>query len=258
MWIEVVATYDGVGVWSSGYWNAETGELEQDDQLRTYQGVAEEYASGTTLHLLLNDHWVEDTRIPPRGLLPNVETDPVGDRYGLQPDGTWPNFDTHTYAFGPREDISDATEDDVLDLRVRLLYLVNTADYIEFLADASEAGQDVAAMFDAVGGATPVELASVELQIPIVGFGGTDESGSTTSPGTGPLETTADTTAATSTPTTDPTTDTDTGESTAAADEGGGGDGCGCRSEPAPVGAGVLLLLCAAGLRSRQRAGAMR
>ncbi len=259
MWLEVVATYDGATVWSSGSWNAETRERQDDDQLRTYQAVAEEYASGTTFHLLRNDHWVEDTRIPPRGLLPDVETDPVGDRYTLQDDGTWPHFDRHTYAFPPDTELTDVTEEDVLDLRVRLLYLVNTDEYIDFLAARSDAGQDVAAMFDAAGGAQPVELASVELQIPIVGFGGTGETGSTTNEDTGDTTGTAsNTTSGSASATTSPsTTDTDTDDSTAAADGGGDGGGCGCRSEPTPLGAGMLLLLLA-GLRRRYFPGAMR
>jgi MYXO-CTERM domain-containing protein len=260
MWIELTATYDGIPVWSSGYWDAGTRELQQDDQLRTYQGVAEELASGTTFHLLRNDHWVEDTRIPPRGLLPNIETDPVGDRYTLQKDGTWPNFDTHTYAFGPRNDITDATEEDILDVRVRLLYLINTPEYIDFLAAESDAGQEVAAMFDASGGATPVELAVVDLQIPIVGFGGAEGSGSSTSGETGDPPTTSTPTSSSTSPTTDPTVgDTDADETTANADDGGNG-GCSCRSEPSPRDTGwLLLLLFAATSRARRdRSGPVR
>jgi MYXO-CTERM domain-containing protein len=244
-------------VWSSGFWDAQTGELEEDDQLRTYEAVAEEFASGTTFHLLLNDHWVQDTRIPPRGLLPNLETDPVGDRYALQDDGTWPNFDVHTYAFPPNDEVSDATDDDVLDLRVRLLYLINTAEYIQFLADESAAGEEVAAMFDAAGGAQPVELASVELQIPIVGFGNNDDSGTSGDTGDSTTSSGTSTSPSTTSPTTtDPTGDTDTGDSTANADEGGGGDGCGCRSHPTPFGAGLVVLL--GFLRRRRYSGAMR
>jgi hypothetical protein len=234
MWIEVVASYDDNVVWSSGEWNGT--EFDADDpQLHTYRAVAEELATGTTLHLLLNDHWVEDTRLPPRGLQPNIETDPVGDRYTLLGNGTWPNTDTAQYAFAGRDDVFDATpavtDDDVLDVRVRLLYLVNSREYVQFLADANQtntAGDDVLGLFEDAGFAQPVELAAADLAIPITAFGGvadtssssgasvdTSSGGSPTDPDTGP----------------EPTTTGGSGESTIGeVDDEGGGGGCSCRT----------------------------
>ncbi|MCX4241721.1 multiheme c-type cytochrome [Paraliomyxa miuraensis] len=177
MWLEVAASYGEQVLWTSGLYVPGMGPQE-DPQLRDYQGVAEQYATGTTMHLLLNDHWVEDTRIPPRGLQPNVETDPVGSRYPLQGDGTWPHFDVATYAFDGLTDVQDATpgdpSDDVLDVRVRLLYLVNTPQYVQRLADdntSNDAGNEVAMLFDTLGGAPPLVLAEQSLSVPIVGFG---------------------------------------------------------------------------------------
>ncbi|MBL4684814.1 MAG: hypothetical protein JKY37_09515 [Nannocystaceae bacterium] len=63
MSIEVEATYNDEVVWTSGAFETGVGPTD-NGQLRAYQGVAVELASGTTQHLLLNDHWVEDTRIP--------------------------------------------------------------------------------------------------------------------------------------------------------------------------------------------------
>lgn len=233
MWLEVVASYGDQTLWSSGQYVPGMGP-QSDPQLRAYQGVAEQYASGTTMHLLLNDHWVEDTRIPPRGLVPNAETDPVGSRYQLQGDGTWPHFDVATYAFDGVTDVQDATpgdpSDDVLDVYVRVLYLINTPEYVQLLADdntTNDAGSEVAMLFETLGGAAPIVLAEQTLAIPIVSFGEPPVSSTGAVDGTaGPLDSsggvgttgpgiTTGTTAATGTETEGPGQD----------DEGGG---CGC------------------------------
>lgn len=264
MWIEVVASYGDEVVWSSGQW-ADGQGFERDAQLRTYQAIAEEYGSGETFHLLLNNHWVEDTRIPPRGLQANVETDPVGDRYTLQGDDTWPNFDVASYAFAPAEAVVDATPDDAtddtLDVRVRVLYLINTPEYIQFLADENQtntAGADVAMLFDTAGGATPMVLAEQSLALPIVGFGGvppdtTGGADTTAGDTSGSASGSASVTAGNTSPGTSgaaTTSDTDTDTDTGAADDDGGG--CSCRSVPAPHAAGWLFGLLAFGLRRRR------
>ncbi len=237
MWIEVIASYGGTPVWTSGQWTQGVG-MEQDTNLRTYEGVAEEYATNTSLHLLLNDHWVRDTRIPPAGLVDDIETNPVGDRYTLQPDGTWPNFDVAPYSFPAAADVVDATPDDttddMLDVQVRLLYVINTPDYVQFLSDENTtnmAGDDVLSLFEAAGGAEPVVLAEQSLQIPITGFGAVAGS-------TGTADDTADGGSAdgpdtsagpgTSNPTTTATMGTETDTDPGANDDDGGG--CSCRS----------------------------
>jgi hypothetical protein len=252
MWLEVTATYGEQVVWTSGLYVPGQGP-EADSQLRSYRGEAEQYATGTTMHLLLNDHWVEDTRIPPRGLAPNPETDPVGSRYPLQADGTWPHFDVAQYAFPGRLDVLDATPDDatddVLDVRVRLLYLVNTPEYVQLLVDdntSNEAGSDVAMMFDVLGGPQPLVLAEASVALPIVGFGElpVESSGGLDSSGTGSSESGAGTEA--------PGTASSTGTGTESADagHGGGGGGCGCSSG---TGRGAPLLLAPLLLVARRR-----
>jgi MYXO-CTERM domain-containing protein len=267
MWIEVLGTYDGEVVYSSGAWD-QTAGIEQDPQLHTYEAIGEEWATGTEFHLLLNNHWVVDSRIPPLGLLPDMETDPVGDRYELQMDGTWPNFDEHSYAFDGLPDLADATpadpDDDVLELTVRLRYLINTPEYVDFLAGSgTEAGNHVGMLFDTAGGSVPEILVEQTLAIPITGFGAVagTTGGATTSGGasttSGGATTGVDSTAS------DPTTvsgdgtgaetsatgSTTTGE---AADDGDGG-GCGCRS--GGTGGSVLWMLPfgLVGLRRRRK-----
>lgn len=247
MWLEVVAEYGGQVVYGSGRWDPATG-IEHDEQLRTYEAIGERWSDGTTLHLLLNDHWREDTRIPPRGLQPDVQTDPVGDRYALQPDGTWPHFDVHGYAFPGAPKLADVTPEDDTDdellVTVRLRYVINSAEYIDFLAsNAGEAGLHVATLFDLEGGAPALVITEQTLAIPIVGFGttaGTSGGDTTGSGSTGSGSSDGGTTSTTSGPPAADSTgrpDGTTGSGTATGgseDDAGvsddGGEGCSCRS----------------------------
>jgi MYXO-CTERM domain-containing protein len=174
MWLEVQASYAGELVWSSGLWDG--AAIEDDAQVRRYEAIAERWSDGIRNHLLLNDHWLLDTRIPAKGASPNPETDPVGDRYALQPDDTWPHYDEHSYGFGPAQ-IADQTPedagDDELDLQVRLLYLINEQSYLDQLRDdnvVNEAGQAVWDMVLEDGGPQPVVLATAAASVPLTGL----------------------------------------------------------------------------------------
>ncbi len=266
MWLEVVGTYGDEVLFSSGAWNPDDG-IQEDPQIRRYEGIGEDLADGTRFHLLRNNHWLVDSRIPPLGLQPHIDTDPVGDRYTLLPDGTWPNYDVASYAFEGIDGLLDQTPDDATDdeltLTVRLRYLINTPEYIDFLGEnGGEAGVHVAGLFEAAGGAPPVTLAEQTLTIPLTGLGGnggdssstTDAESSTTDPtgqsGTG--VSTSDTTAG-------PTTLDPTQPGTADSSESSGGNGandddggCGCTGGGNPSGAPLLLLPLLA-LRRRRR-----
>ena len=258
MWLEVRASYGEEVLWTSGEFVPGKGPTE-DSQLRSYRGEAEQLSTGVTMHLLLNDHWVEDTRIPPRGMVPNPETDPVGSRYQLQPDGTWPHFDVAAYAFPGLQNVQDQTpenaSDDVLDVSVRLLYLVNTPEYVEILAEdnvTNEAGSHVAMLFDTLGGAPPLVLAEASLSVPIVGFGD-PPAGSTGGVDTGIVDGTAGSSAgeggtSTGLPGGGTTAESET-DGSGQDDEGGG---CGCVTGPRS-GHGAALLLVPVLLAGRRR-----
>jgi len=242
-WLFVTATYQGTVVWSSGDHAPGEGPLG-DPNLRTYQAVAENFATKATFHLLQNDHWVEDTRIPPKGLVPDPQTDPVTDRYPLLPSGTYAHYDEVTYPFEPTA-LEDATpddpDDDVLEVRAQLLYLVNTNEYVDFLAAenvTNDAGTTVKTLFDERGGAAPVVLGEAIVQIPLSlqgatgGTSGGSGTGATTGTGTG--------------------TGTAAGTDTSGASEGDAGAGCGCtasRAPAAPAALSALVLFVALGRR---------
>jgi len=267
MWLEVLAQYDGQVVYSSGAWDQTTG-MQEDDQLRTYEGIGERWSDGTTLHLLLNDHWVQDTRIPPLGLVPDLQTDPVGGRYALLPDGTWPNYDEHGYDFPAAPRVQDVTpedpSDDTLLVTVRLRYLINTPEYIDFLAaEAGEAGSHVATLFELAGGAPPLTIVEQALEIPIVGFGpvaGTSGGADTTAGGittTGASTSGPDTSTTSAGPgtTTLPggTAASDSGSTGGAPGDDSGGEGCSCRSGTSAPLAALLMPGLLLGLRRRRR-----
>jgi hypothetical protein len=259
MWLEVTGRYGEQVVYSSGRWLEGQG-LEDDGQLRSYEARAVEQASQVAFHLLRNDTWVVDSRIPPKGLKKNLETDPVGDRYALLPDQTWPNYDEVSYGF-PAAMVVDATPDDagddVMTLSVRLLYVVNTPEYVQFLVDenqTNEAGQTVADLFAGLGPVVPLELAAWSQMVPLRGLlvpspeSSSGESGSSgVAPTTGEAGSSSSSGAATS---------TSGGEASAASEgagsgqSGDGGGGCGCRTSGPLGGLGGLALL---GLRRRRR-----
>lgn len=239
MWIEVTATYADQVLWSSGAWDQGAGSIEDDPQVRRYEGIAEDADDGTRNHLLRNNRWVSDTRIPPRGLSADPETDPVGDRYALLPDDTWPNYDEASYQFGPST-TPDATpadaNDDEVELRVRLLYLINTPEYVAQLDTdntSNAAGAELRAAFDDRGGAVPVVLAERSTIVPLRGLDGDggDDGGDDGGTGEGG--------------------DTDGG----ASGRGGSNDGCACATTPsAPGRSGALgLLVLGSLLASRRR-----
>lgn len=255
MWLEVTARYQDTVVWSSGAFDQAEGSIEDDAQVRRYEAIAEDFDDGTQLHLLRNNHWLLDSRIPPAGLTLDPQTDPVGDRYEAV-DGVWPNHDDVDYDFAGTM-LADATPgtDDELVIQVRLLYLINTAQYIEVLAEDNEtnsAGTDVAALFDERGGAAPVVLAEASATVPLSGL---DEDGESETEG-------GEDSAGDSAEGMDSTAPTDTGgesETLGATDEGDGGGGCQCSHARHRDGAGWLLLgLAGLGVARRRYWGTTR
>jgi len=255
MWLEVTGRYGEQVVYASGRWIEGKG-LEGDPQQRTYEARAVEHSSQVGFHLLRNNTWLVDSRIPPKGLKKDLETDPVGDRYALLPDQTWPNFDAVSYGF-PGAAVVDATPDDagddVMTLSVRLLYVLNTPEYVQFLADensTNEAGQVVADLFAGLGPVAPLELAAWSQTVPLRGLmlpAPGSSSGETGSESVGP--TTGEVASSGSGSGSGGPASSSGGEATAASDASGtgpaadGNAGCGCRSGGGFGGLALLGLL---------------
>lgn len=261
MWLEVRALHAGTVVYSSGRWDAATGTFEGDAQLRTYEARAVERASGEKFHLLRNDFWEVDSRLPPKGLKQDVETDPVGDRYLLQADETWPHWDETSYAF-PAAAVIDTTpgEPDALELEVRLLYLINTPEYLEFLADANVtnmAGQHALDLFARGGERQPTVVATWSGSVPAVGLveGAGESTGAGSESGAPPTTGSATTeTPTTGSPETTGAAGTSSGTgSTSAGATGGGDEPAGCSCDARGVAGGWLLLPLLGLLRRRRR-----
>lgn len=180
MWIEVRVAHGDEVLTSLGLWDPETGMAAHDeDGVRRYEAIAEDADDGSRLHLVRNNRWVVDTRIPPAGLQLDPQTDPVGDRY-VASDGRWPNEDAFTLELDPVGPADPAGEPSEAEIRVRLLHLVNTDDYLAFLADenhTNDAGAQALAMLTAEGVNEPQVLAEVAAAVPLVGVEvGTDGS----------------------------------------------------------------------------------
>ena len=111
--------------------------------MRRYEGIAERLSDGRRNHLLLNDHWRLDTRIPPKGLTPDPETDPITDRYALTSDGYWSSVDTVAYEFALSDETQALLDEAVaagqpatVEVHVRVRYLINTPVYLAQLLGA--------------------------------------------------------------------------------------------------------------------------
>jgi hypothetical protein len=163
MWLHVVAR-DGLGnqVYESGAYNAATGDLSHDADVRIYEtklgitkglGDAIGLPHGASFHFALNESVYKDNRIPPQGFT-NAAFDlfggrPVGEG-GVVPlyaDGQ--HWDVATYGLPPSARTVVAT----------LYYQTMSREYVEFLRDqntTNAAGTNLYDLWTANGRAAPV------------------------------------------------------------------------------------------------------
>ncbi|HEX4955580.1 MAG TPA: hypothetical protein VF017_19495 [Thermoanaerobaculia bacterium] len=148
MWLQVTAR-DAVGnaFWQSGAYDAATGVLTQDPQIKIYQtergiwnrnGTNEcdftDGASNPIFHFVLNNCIALDNRIPPAGFSggSDLETRPVGYTYPETAPGSGilVNYDDTTYQIPvPGGLVAPIT------IEARLLYQTVSKEYVEFLRD---------------------------------------------------------------------------------------------------------------------------
>ena len=174
------------------------------------------------------------------------------------PDKTWANYDDVSYDFAAAE-VVDATPDgdDMMTLSVRLLYVINTPEYLQFLVDENQsnmAGMTAFELYEGLGSVVPLELASWSQTVPLTGLvpAASGSTGDESGPGTSGVTTTGEVPTTGGVGSTGGAASTSSGESTGG--EAGEG-GCGCRGGSGAAGLlwGPLLLL---GRRSRRGAQA--
>lgn len=177
IWLQVEG-YDNDGnlVYTSGAYNAATGDLTLDADIKVYEilpGVTGTVAAavslppGPTFHFALNNTIFKDNRIPPRGYnyaafaaagaapVTNAAPDPA--RYA---DGQY--WDDTVYTLPPQ----------VVTGTVRLLYQTSSKEYIQFLRDNGGAdGQILYDLWQASGRSAPELMAEAgfgyEIYLPL-------------------------------------------------------------------------------------------
>jgi hypothetical protein len=146
MWLHVEAR-DGVGglIWESGAYNAATGDLYHDTQIKVYHtepGIWNRNGTGECdtvdgvgdpiFHFVLNDCIAVDNRIPPLGFtgMSDLETRPVGYAYPETSPGSGilVNYDTTDYVVP----IPSGTATPVT-VTATLRYQTTSREYVDFL-----------------------------------------------------------------------------------------------------------------------------
>jgi hypothetical protein len=160
IWLHVMAyDIDNNLVYESGAYDAASGVLTKDDDIKIYQikpGLSETVAGavglppGESFHFVLNDTVLSDNRIPPRGYtnaaFETIQSPTVA--YSYADSQYW---DETTYVFPPEANF----------VEVELQYQTTTKEYIEFLRDenvTNSAGDDLYNAWVAQGKAPPVTM----------------------------------------------------------------------------------------------------
>jgi hypothetical protein len=153
----------------SGSWNRNTGMLDADPQLRTYEtkhGRVENGVSERTHHLILMNQILLDTRIPPEGFRPETEDmAPIGRSYG--DNEPYRHWDDVTYRFTAPE----VTTEQRGWLRVRAMYQVVDGEVFRFLTETTAGSPESNALiesYEALGRAPPEEITTASVAISFV------------------------------------------------------------------------------------------
>lgn len=147
MWLQLVA-YNAANevIYTSGAYNAATGELTLDPAIKVYevhQGLTPELAellkldAGPSFHFVLNNTVYKDNRIPPRGY-----TQAAYDQPGLRPVEA-------TYVDGQHwDETTYPVSADTVRVEAKLFYQTASKEYIDFLRDRSADGAVLGQLWD--------------------------------------------------------------------------------------------------------------
>jgi hypothetical protein len=136
-------------------------DLVRDAQARVYEFEAGRVEGGRAVHsnfVAQHSTVLGDTRIPPRGMMADARTAPVGRDYAGGENGALRHWDDASF-----EVPLPATAGDV-PVTVRLMYRATTKHYVEAIAAANTTdnrGRELLRLFNASGRAAPFEMASV-------------------------------------------------------------------------------------------------
>jgi hypothetical protein len=138
MWLNVrMIDAEGTTFWESGAYDPVSADLLADPDLKVYETVHGQHTGGPGFHLVLNDRIFKDNRIPPRGFVPDADTQPVGYEYPELPDGTLPHWDDTRYV----ANVPAGTPSPVT-VVATLFYQTASKEYVEFLRDENVSGPD--------------------------------------------------------------------------------------------------------------------
>lgn len=165
IWLEVtVEDAAGALLFSSGVYDPVLADLPNDPQVRIYEALL-----GTdgvqSYHMVEQNDLIKDTRIPPRGFLPNADTQPVGLEYPMQPNGTMVHWDDAPFEFFIPTDTPGP-----LTVRAVLWHQTTTKTYVEFLRDnnyTDDRGDELYRMWEEHGKSPPEPMASVSAGLPL-------------------------------------------------------------------------------------------
>jgi hypothetical protein len=225
-WLEVAVVGAGGGVdVQSGAYDATTGVLAEDNQLRLYEAVHGRDGSPED-HIVLHRQILRDTRIPPAGFTPTAATKPIGPISFSDGAGGVNAFDDASFQIAlPLSPGSTVT------VRVRLVYQAMTAAHVAALAAANttdDRGTKLMQLWQQTGGAAPFVMAEVTRPVAVVlndAEGGVSDAGLDGSPKGG---------------------------------GGSGGGGCGCATAPSRVNGLLAFLLIVLGAAAARRRGRRR
>lgn len=171
MWLQVQV---GDRVVSGAY---VSDELVEDAQARVYRFQAGRYESG---HVTRSDFIVrhntvlEDTRIPPLGMMPDARTAPVGRDYAGGAGGALRNYDETRFS------VQLPARAGAVPVTVRLMYQTTTKHYVETIAAANhtdDRGRTLTAAWNASGRAAPFVMAETTVMVNVTSPTPADEGG---------------------------------------------------------------------------------
>ena len=162
-WLEVLVTgEDGEELLHSGVYDLSTATRVEDPQLRTYEVVlATDGVAG--FHFVTQNQVLQDNRIPPRGFVPQADTQVVGRQYQELGAGVLAHWDEAPYTVEVPRGMAGE-----LSVEVTLWYQSVSRDYVEALRAynvTDSMGEELVQLWEQYGRSPPEAMASSVTQV---------------------------------------------------------------------------------------------